>query len=295
MEGNSKFVTSLFFFFVTVCHFGHAIYLQGKENSFAKYPIWDACINASMSFDFKTTKDNDSLLMYLDDQGLVDFAQVELKREGVTLMIKVSSDPDIAKQVIVPGRYSDNLWHTVTITRNRMEVILTVDGRSYREFLEGTDFYLGNVSRNSYLYFGGIPKIFWNDLSKLSNPGIMLANNFHGYIRNVIYRNCSCVPVRAEMIDGYGVQEEEEKEKCKSSNKCEEGCVCISTDTDTGCDCSYREQCATKGKWKKKKKKEFLVLSRYRGPYLLSCKQNIDPVICGSCYWTVSKQNWPKH
>lgn len=253
MEQNLKLVTSLLLFFVSLCHYGQAIYLQGKKFNYAKYPVWDACINASMSFDFKTRKADDSLLMYMDDRGLSDFLQVKLKKQGITLMMKVSHNPDISKQVSVPGRFSDNLWHTVTIIRNRMEVILTTDGQSRSVFLEGSDFHLGNVTQNSYLYFGGIPKQLYNDLHKLSNPEIIVAGNFQGYIRNVIYRNCSCVPIRAEIIEGYDVNEEAESEKCKLSNICGKGCVCISTDTDIGCDCSYREQCDNQGKNLKKK------------------------------------------
>ena len=53
-----------------------AITLDGTDRSYARYPKWNACVNASISFEFKTTQD-EGLLMYTDDGGKYDFFEVK--------------------------------------------------------------------------------------------------------------------------------------------------------------------------------------------------------------------------
>ena len=52
-----------------------AIRFLGEPGTYAKYPMWDACDNATIMFDFKTTQPN-ALLMYTDDSGRYDYLQV---------------------------------------------------------------------------------------------------------------------------------------------------------------------------------------------------------------------------
>ena len=54
---------------------GLGLYLHGTETSYARFPKWDACTNATFSFEFRTTQ-SESLLMYADDGGKFDFFQV---------------------------------------------------------------------------------------------------------------------------------------------------------------------------------------------------------------------------
>ena len=53
-----------------------AITLEGTERSYARFPKWNACVNASISLEFKTTQD-EGLLMYTDDGGKYDFFEVK--------------------------------------------------------------------------------------------------------------------------------------------------------------------------------------------------------------------------
>ena len=57
----------------------HLILFEPSENSYALYPIWSVCLNASLSFEFKTTQQN-GLLFYVDDQTGKgsDFIQVTI-------------------------------------------------------------------------------------------------------------------------------------------------------------------------------------------------------------------------
>ena len=47
----------------------------GTSKSYARFPKWNACVNASISFEFKTLE-GDGLLMYTDDKGKYDFFEV---------------------------------------------------------------------------------------------------------------------------------------------------------------------------------------------------------------------------
>ena len=51
------------------------ITLEGTDRSYARFPKWNACVNASISFEFKTTQD-EGLLLYTDDGGKYDFVEV---------------------------------------------------------------------------------------------------------------------------------------------------------------------------------------------------------------------------
>ena len=56
---------------------GNAIYLRGSDTSYARFPLWNACINASLSFELKTTDTSDEvMIVYTDDGGRFDFLQV---------------------------------------------------------------------------------------------------------------------------------------------------------------------------------------------------------------------------
>lgn len=59
-----------------------AIVLEGERYSYARYPPWNGCTEASFSFDFKTTQNGDAILWYADDLGGTDFFYV-----GCLLMI----------------------------------------------------------------------------------------------------------------------------------------------------------------------------------------------------------------
>ena len=58
----------------------NAVYVDGIRGSYAKYPKWNACRNASISFEFKSA--GDGLLMYTDDNGTYDFFEVVLDKGG---------------------------------------------------------------------------------------------------------------------------------------------------------------------------------------------------------------------
>ncbi len=80
--GSGLFSPGLLYTFVVILtllrHDATGITLEGTPKSFARYPKWNACVNASISFEFKTTQD-EGLLMYTDDGGTYDFVEVSTR------------------------------------------------------------------------------------------------------------------------------------------------------------------------------------------------------------------------
>lgn len=133
---------------------------------------------------------------------------------------------------------ADGRWHRIEIRRNRMETILIVDGSATdSKFAFGSDFNFGDLTTNSPVYFGGIPREQDVDLHALALPTVVYAKRFKGHIRNVLYNNCTCQTTRASFIDGQGVTEQH-SEQCDVRNPCG-SCLCISTDqAQPACDCT---------------------------------------------------------
>ena len=99
---------------------GSALVYQGNRGGYAMYPKWYACINASISFEFKTSEDHKQLLMYADDGGQYDFFEVLLQQGGklrVTLNIVDGKDGSV--RLSFGNTLNDGRWHKVEIRRNR--------------------------------------------------------------------------------------------------------------------------------------------------------------------------------
>lgn len=61
----------------------------------------------------------------------------------------------------------------------------------------GSDFSFGDeLETNNYMYFGGVPNSYRQNLARLNIPANVLNAQFQGDIRNILYFNCSCLPVR---------------------------------------------------------------------------------------------------
>ena len=224
------------------------IYLQGSEESYARFPKWNACVNATISFEFRTTQ-SDALLMYVDDGGLYDFIQVVISGGEVSVTLNIVDGIDGQVYLNQGFRLNDGQWHKVEIRRNRMETILIVDDINQQsQFAFGSDFNFGSsLANNSYVYFGGMPNDYMARLHNLALPSVMFNTaRFQGSFRNVLYGNCTCQTSRSQMVSGVGVMDDgQHQEQCDRTDPCREGCICISTDdNEPGCDCSEM-QCVT--------------------------------------------------
>ena len=65
-----------------------AFFTDGTENSYVQYPRWQACLNSSISFEFKSN-DKNGLLFYTDD-GYTDYFELRLRRKKLMLRFKLT-------------------------------------------------------------------------------------------------------------------------------------------------------------------------------------------------------------
>ena len=113
----------------------------------------------------------------------------------------------------------------------------------YRSFLSGAGGTFGESQNDSYVYVGGLPSSYWHRMSTLTAPSVMFEPRFNGYIRNVLYGNCSCMRLRAgPPLDGDGfTMLPGTEDSCDSPgvrHNCTRHCLCIGTDQGYRCDCS---------------------------------------------------------
>jgi len=101
----------------------------------------------------------------------------------------------------------------------------------------------GESKNHSDMFVGGLPSSYWSRMRSLTVPSAMFLPRFNGYIRNVLYGNCSCTTVRAGLpLDGDGyVSLPATDDSCDSPgvrHNCTRRCLCLGTDQGPTCDCS---------------------------------------------------------
>ena len=225
------------------CSTTQALEFSGEPNTYARFPKWNACPNASLSFEFKT-RQSSALLMYTDDNGRYDFLQLALTKGAVRLLINfVSQENRFVDIEANTAALNDGEWHRVEIRRNRMETILYVDGTQTSKVALGSDSDFGpNVTHNNYVFFGGVPSSYEGNLRDLALPEVFFSQKFRGEMRNILYFNCSCIPVRASVLDSDDVSMDR-PEACELSDPCPKDCPCVSLDDGSGCECNYKRDC----------------------------------------------------
>ena len=220
--------------FVFIVYTADALQFTKTSKTYAKFPKWNACVNASLGFEFKTSA-KEALLLYTDDNGRFDYVEILLVDSRVRLRMNIVDGREGSIEIVVGERLNDNRWHKVEIQRNRMETSLYVDGRSDNRVAFGSDFNFGNLTRNNYVFLGGLPNSYQKRLESLSLPSAYFEPRFEGSMRNIIYGNCTCMPSRAGMIDGDSVTLTP-REACDVEDNCG-NCLCISGDDGSGCQC----------------------------------------------------------
>ena len=101
----------------------------------------------------------------------------------------------------------------------------------------------GDSHNDSYVYVGGLPSSYWRNMSALTAPSAMFLPRYNGYIRNVLYGNCSCMRLRAGLpLDGDGYTTlSATDDACESPgvrHNCTRRCLCVGTDQGPACDCT---------------------------------------------------------
>ncbi|KAL2728789.1 pikachurin-like [Vespula squamosa] len=184
---------------MTLLIFGQAalsFVLDGSSTSYAQFRKWNAALNGSLEFEFKTEQGN-GLLLYTDDGGTYDFFEVKLVESALRLRYNLGGGAQI---VTVGHDLGDGHWHKVQISRSNENTTLTVDGVSAVSTSRGKEFEFGKLSGNSDVYVGGMPGWYNSKLTLLALPSVIFEPRFNGFIRNLVYADAeSSVPRRQEM------------------------------------------------------------------------------------------------
>lgn len=170
--------------------------LEGSQTSYAQFRKWNAALNGSLEFEFKTEQAN-GLLLYTDDGGTYDFFEIKLVEGALRLRFNLGG----GAQILTVGRdLNDGHWHKVQVHRDGETTTLTVDGVSQRRNSRGKEFQFGTLSTNSDVYVGGMPSWYGSKLTLLALPSVIFEPRFGGAIRNLVYADEeSPLPRRQEM------------------------------------------------------------------------------------------------
>jgi len=170
--------------------------LEGSATSYAQFRKWNAGLNGTLEFEFKTEQGN-GLLLYTDDGGTYDFFEVKLVESALRLRYNLGGGAQI---VTVGHDLGDGHWHKVQITRCNENTTLTVDGVGAVSTSRGKEFEFGKLAGNSDVYVGGMPSWYNSKLTLLALPSVIFEPRFNGFIRNLVYADGeSTVPKRQEM------------------------------------------------------------------------------------------------
>ncbi|KAH0567848.1 hypothetical protein KQX54_014959 [Cotesia glomerata] len=170
--------------------------LEGTSSSYAQFSKWNAAVNASLEFEFKTNQ-RSGLLLYTDDGGTYDFFEIKLVEGAVRLRYNLGGGAQI---VTVGHDCGDGQWHKVQVLRNHENTTLSVDSDSGFSTSRGKEFQFGKLSSNSDVYIGGMPSWYNSKLTLLALPSVIFEPRFKGLIRNLIYADDNNVISRRQEI-----------------------------------------------------------------------------------------------
>ncbi|XP_021923608.1 neurexin-3 isoform X5 [Zootermopsis nevadensis] len=239
------------FFCVTIA-VGSGFVLEGSQTSYAQFRKWNAGLNGSLEFEFKTEQPN-GLLLYTDDGGTYDFFEIKLVEGALRLRYNLGG----GAQILTVGRdLNDGHWHKVQVQRHVERTSLTVDGVTQSGSSRGKEFHFGSLASNSDVYVGGMPSWYNTKLTLLALPSVIFEPRFGGAIRNLVYSDEEGgIPRRQEMkmtefkcggFHCFGATDRKRTARgirgnttdaCEDHDPCQHGGICISTDSGPICEC----------------------------------------------------------
>uniref|UniRef100_A0A8C9S8E5 Neurexin-1a n=1 Tax=Scleropages formosus TaxID=113540 RepID=A0A8C9S8E5_SCLFO len=161
---------------------------QGKEEYVAtfkgsEYFCYDLSLNPIQSssdeitLSFRTLQRN-GLMLHTGKSA--DYVNLALKNGAVSLVINLGSGAFEALVEPVNGKFNDNEWHDVKVTRNLRQVTISVDGILTTTGYTQEDYTM--LGSDDFFYVGGSP-------STADLPGSPVSNNFMGCLKEVVYKN----------------------------------------------------------------------------------------------------------
>ncbi|XP_057703895.1 neurexin-1a-like isoform X27 [Corythoichthys intestinalis] len=161
---------------------------EGKEEYVATFKgseffCYDLSLNPIQSssdeitLSFKTLQRN-GLMLHTGKSA--DYVNLSLKNGAVSLVINLGSGAFEALVEPVNGKFNDNDWHDVKVTRNLRQVTISVDGILTTTGYTQEDYTM--LGSDDFFYVGGSP-------STADLPGSPVSNNFMGCLKEVVYKN----------------------------------------------------------------------------------------------------------
>ncbi|XP_039639220.1 neurexin-1a isoform X10 [Perca fluviatilis] len=170
--------------------------IQGKEEYVATFKgseffCYDLSLNPIQSssdeitLSFRTLQRN-GLMLHTGKSA--DYVNLALKNGAVSLVINLGSGAFEALVEPVNGKFNDNDWHDVKVTRNLRQhsgighamVTISVDGILTTTGYTQEDYTM--LGSDDFFYVGGSP-------STADLPGSPVSNNFMGCLKEVVYKN----------------------------------------------------------------------------------------------------------
>ncbi|XP_060118953.1 neurexin 3 isoform X4 [Heteronotia binoei] len=132
-----------------------------------------------ITLSFKTWQRN-GLILHTGKSA--DYVNLALKDGAVSLIINLGSGAfeAIVEPVSDRGKFNDNSWHEVKVTRNLRQVTISVDGILTTTGYTQEDYTM--LGSDDFFYVGGSP-------STADLPGSPISNNFMGCLKEVVYKN----------------------------------------------------------------------------------------------------------
>ncbi|XP_062285844.1 neurexin-1a isoform X3 [Scomber scombrus] len=177
-------------------HLRSLLSIQGKEEYVATFKgseffCYDLSLNPIQSssdeitLSFKTLQRN-GLMLHTGKSA--DYVNLALKNGAVSLVINLGSGAFEALVEPVNGKFNDNDWHDVKVTRNLRQhsgighamVTISVDGILTTTGYTQEDYTM--LGSDDFFYVGGSP-------STADLPGSPVSNNFMGCLKEVVYKN----------------------------------------------------------------------------------------------------------
>ncbi|XP_071834304.1 neurexin-1-like isoform X4 [Apostichopus japonicus] len=207
-----------------------ALYFTSIQTSYCEFERWNASVNGTLKFEFRTSQ-SEALLLYMDDGGNNDYMELVLEDGQLRFRVRIHNN---AWTVFMGEALDDSLWHQVVIVRNGKTSELTLDDYSRHGSVEGQD---DELTIRTNLFVGGIPQDSV-DMSELSNSDAYLYKHFQGYIRNLIYRTkyARYHFERPKLLSRTFV-DDDAIDLCQRVNPCDNRGLCVSTDDGPTCDC----------------------------------------------------------
>ncbi|CAG5874040.1 unnamed protein product, partial [Menidia menidia] len=151
-----------------------------KGNEFFSYNLSQTPIQSSLdeiTLSFRTLQKN-GLLLHTGKSA--DYVNLSLRNGALWLVINLGSGAFEALVEPTSGKFNDNVWHDVRVTRNLRQVTILVDGILTTTGYTQEDYTM--LGSDDLFYIGG-------SLNTADLPGSPVSNNFMGCLKDVVYKN----------------------------------------------------------------------------------------------------------